>query len=110
MGDKLGEGLAREDNIGGLDEGGGATKRDAQSGRLDHGDVIGAVADGDRLIGANALCARYVFQMVRFLLLADDVSENPAGQYFTVDLEPICPHSRDGEAGDECVDEVMEAA
>ena len=69
-----------------FDQGFGA-EGDAEAGFAEHGQVVGAVADGDRLFQADAFLGGDFPQQLRFALAVDDLSDHPAGNLAVFDFQ-----------------------
>ena len=81
---------------------------DAEAGGAEHGQVVGAVANGDGLRQPNALLFRDVAQQRGLSLGVDDLAAHLAGDQAILNLEFVGEHVIDAEAGLEPFADVLE--
>ena len=83
--------------VGGVADHRLGVERDAEAGRADHAEVVGAVADGDGLRQRHARRLREPAQRLGLAVPVDDRLDDPAGQPAVGDLEGVRGHVVDAE-------------
>jgi tRNA dimethylallyltransferase len=91
-------------------DGGLSAKGDAEPGGGEHRQIIGAVADGERLRGREMVAAGEVEQGRALRLAGDDRRGDPPGDPSAGDFEPVRDDMREAELRGDALGEKREAA